>query len=145
MEMHERRPPPVEGRRAGLRGVKPDEQNHSSPDENRPFNDQAGTLEAGTDGPGSGSNADSRQAAAEPAVDGIGFEDDRLEVSEPHDNMRDADGDGHQEYMHNGHHAPWNSTAVARPLLHRSFAVGVEPVQTVPYMKPGDTSHSFFT
>ena len=128
-----------------MRGGKPDEQTHSSPDENRPSNDQAATLEADTDGPGSGSNADSRQAAAEPAGGGFNFEDDRPEMSEPYDNMPDNDGDEHQEYMQNEHHALWRSSAAAPPLFHRSFAVGVDPGHTVPYTKPGDTDHSFFT
>ena len=144
--MHACRPPPIESRRAGLRGGKPEEQTHSSPDENRPSNDQAGTQEADTEGHGSGSNADSRQqAATEPAGGGVSLEDDRPEVSEPYDNMQDNGGDGHQEYMHNGHHALWSSGAAAPSMFHRSFAVGVEPVHTVPCMKPGDTNHSFFT
>lgn len=128
-----------------MRGGKPEEQTHSSPDENRPSNDQAGTLEAGTDEPGSGSNADFRhQAAAEPADGGVSLEDGRPEASEPFDNMQDKDGDA-QEYMHNERHALWSSSAAAPPIYHRSFSVGVEPGHTVSYLKPGDTNHSFFT
>lgn len=146
MDIHGCRPPPIESRRAGLRGGKPEEQAHCSPDENRPSNDQAGTLEAGTDGPGSGSNADStQQAAAEPANGGVRFEDDRPEVSASYGNMQDDDGDGHQQYMQNGHHALWSSSAAAPPMFHRSFAVGVEPAHNVPYMQPGDTNPSFLT
>lgn len=139
------RPPPIESRRAGLRGGKPEEQTHSSPDENRPSNDQATTLEAGTDGPGSDSNADSRQQAAAEPGNNATFLDGRPEASEPYDNMQDNACDGHQEYMQNGHHALWSSNVAAPPMLHRSFAVGVDPVHTVPYTKPGDTNHSFFT
>ena len=140
--MHMRRPPPIESRRAGLRGVKPEEQAHSSPDENRPSNDQAGIPEAGMDGPRSGSNAESRQQAADELAGGaVRFEGE----SEAYDEMQDDDGDDNQEYVQNGHHAQWGSGAAAAPMFHRSFAVGVETVNTVPYMSPGDTNHTFFT
>lgn len=138
------RPPPIESRRAGLRGGKPEEQTHSSPDENRPSNDQAGSLEAGPDELGSGSHADSRQqAAAEPVSGDISFGGGRPEVSEHYNEVQDADDDDHQEYMQNRHHAVWSSSAAAPPLFQRSF--GIEPVYAAPGMKDGDTHHSFFT
>ena len=136
--------PPIESRRAGLRGGKPEEQNHSSPDENRPSNDQAGSLEAGPDELGSGSHADSRQqAAAEPVGGDISFGGGRPEVSEQYNEAQDFGDDDHQEYMQNGHHAVWDSSAAAPSMFHRSF--GVEPVHNAPCMKDGDTHHSFFT
>ncbi|KAL3157904.1 hypothetical protein ABBQ32_012312 [Trebouxia sp. C0010 RCD-2024] len=142
------RPPPIESRRAGLRGGKPEEQAHSSPDENRPSNDQAGAQEASTDGAGSGSHAESHQQPGPELAGGDAryhVEDFRPDVSEYGDEMQDDAND--RSYMQDSHdhHAVWGSHAAAAPMFHRSFAVGNEPVTAVPYVKSGETHHSYFT
>lgn len=147
--MHICRPPPIESRRAGLRGGKPEEQAHYSPDENRPSNDQAGDLEAPMDGAGAGSNAEShQQATAELAGDDDRYQDSRADVSDYYDQMQD-DAEDNPGYLQDGHdqYAAWSSHVAPAPMFHRSFAVGVEsgPVNAVPYVKTGDINGSYFT
>lgn len=138
------RPPPIESRRAGLRGGKPEEQTHSSPDENRPSNDQSGVPKAGSDQPESGSNAESEnQADAHMASRPHSFENGISNAPETYGEVQD-DCNGQQNvHMQNGYHAGWNHNAA--PMYQRSFAVGVEPMTTAPYTNANGTNHTFFT
>lgn len=133
------RPPPIESRRAGLRGGKPEEATHSSPDENRPSNDQSGAPEAGTDRPESDSNAESEHQAANGITNGAYDEpeDDRSEDS--------AMQDGEAQYQHEqvDQHG-WGQAIASVPVYQRSFAV-TEPSSHVPHANGNSTTPSFFT
>ena len=138
------RPPPIESRRAGLRGGKPEEQAHSSPDENRPSNEQSGALEAEGDRLESGSNAEpEQQAGADMASRSHTLENDRSEESDVYD---DVDEQAHHSiHVQPGYHTGWGHTVNAGAAYQRSFPVGLEPTNTLPHTASNGIHHSYFT
>ncbi len=127
------RPAPIESRRAGLRGGKPEEATHSSPDENRPSNDQSGALESDPDRPQSDSNAESEHQAAN------GFTHDAYEAgNDSFDDSRVQDGDEHYQHA-------WGQGMAGGSVYQRSFAVHAEPLSHVPHAHGNAATPSFFT
>ena len=136
--------PPIESRRAGLRGGKLEEPLHYSPDENRPFNEQSGMPEPGLSRADSGHHAafheledDSHQLShSHEYADACGGNDST--AMETLDEVQDTAQDGH---MQNGCHREWDQQG--DPMYQRSFAVRMDPVRNAPHVDAGH--QTFFT
>lgn len=132
-----RRPAPVESRRAGLRGGKPEEGTHSSPDENRPSNDQSGAPDSGTDRPDSDSNAESEHQAHNGAMcttwPGGSVEDNEMQNCQGGYDPCPIDHTGWETHTAPGHG------------YQRSFAVPSEPLHRASHANDNSCGPSFLT
>ena len=124
----------MESRRAGLRGGKPEEAAHYSPDENRPSNEQSGAPEQGSDRLEPDSNAESEFQAAN------GWAADAHANSHAAYAQHDGAGHSNDQYA-NG----WGQNGAAGPVYQRSFAVVNERVNHGQQPNSHVTTSAFFT
>lgn len=120
----------MESRRAGLRGAKPEEAAHSSPDENRPSNEQSGAPEADMERQEPESNAESEAQAASVWTNGA------------HD-QQDAGSYCNAGYQMEENGRTWGHSAAGLPAYQRSFAVLTDPASQRP--NNAGPSTAFFT
>ena len=117
-----------------MRGGKPEEAAHYSPDENRPSNEQSGAPEQGTDRPEPDSNAESELQAA-----------NGWATSAPANSNAAYAQHGDSGYPSDLYASGWGPSVAAGSVYQRSFAVHNERVSQAQQPNSHGTTPAFFT